>query len=194
MKVHIEDIGEDGLNLDIIKDAAECSDTFRDGVISISPVNAHLAIARSDSDIFVNGSIYADIKINCVRCLAQFDNHIHSDINLVFLKAVEEKLKEGEKELSKEDLDVNYYTGDELDITAILREQIVLDLPVKPLCKPDCTGLCPKCGADLNKWKCSCSEEKHIDTRLKKLKEFILGKKVKRQKDEKELRGKKMKR
>ncbi len=174
MKVNIEDIDEDGLSLDIIENAADFSDIARDeGIISILPVNAHLDIEKSDSDIFIKGYIDVDAKMRCARCLAEFKSHIHSDIDLIFLKTVQ-KEAQGEygKELSIEDLDINYYSGEELVVTEILREQITLDLPIKPLCKPDCKGLCPRCGTDLNKEKCNCPEEKHIDARLKKLKEF----------------------
>lgn len=174
MKVNIDDIDENGLNLDIIEDISGFSDIFKDtGLISITPVNARFDIERSGSDLFIKGSLDADAKMRCSRCLVEFNSHIHSDIDLVFLKAVQKEAQEGyEKELSKEDLDINYYTDEELDVTEILREQIALDLPAKPLCRPDCKGLCPRCGTDLNKEKCGCPEEKHIDARLKKLTEF----------------------
>lgn len=174
MKVNIEDIDENGLRLDIIEDISEFYDIFSGtGIISMSPVNARFDIEKSGSDIFIKGSLDADAKMRCSRCLVEFDGHIHSDIDLVFLKDVQKEATEGhEKELSKEDLDINYYADEELDLAEILREQIALDLPAKPLCRPDCKGLCPRCGTDLNKGKCGCFEEKHIDARLKKLKEF----------------------
>lgn len=174
MKVNIEDIDENGLNLDIIEDISGFSDIFSDtGIISIAPVNARFDIEKSGDDIFIKGSLDADAKMRCSRCLVEFNGHIHSDIDLVFLKAVQNEAPDGhEKELSKEDLDINYYADEELDLAEILREQIAIDLPAKPLCKTDCKGLCPKCGTDLNKGKCNCPEEKHIDARLKKLTEF----------------------
>ena len=175
MKVNIGDIDADGISLDMAEDieglnVSSPADGSGTDVFLTSPVDAHLVIKKSDSDIFVTGNLDADAKMRCARCLAEFKSHIHSDINLVLLKAVKEEEKE--KELHEENLDVSYYAGEELDITEILREHILLELPIQPLCKPLCRGLCPKCGADLNKEKCSCPEEVHTDSRLMKLKEF----------------------
>ena len=76
------------------------------------------------------------------------------------------------EELSPDDLDLDYYTGEIVDLESILREQIILMLPLKPLCDETCKGLCPHCGANLNHETCTCSTDA-VDSpfaRLAKLK------------------------
>ena len=64
-----------------------------------------------------------------------------------------------EEELSAADLDLDYYTGEVVDLQTILKEQIILMLPIKPLCEEVCKGLCPRCGANLNRETCHCQPE-----------------------------------
>jgi uncharacterized protein len=72
-------------------------------------------------------------------------------------------------ELSKEDLEECYYSGDMIDLDEILREQIILALPMYPRCVEECRGLCPVCGVDLNKETCDCQRDE-VDPRLAVLK------------------------
>ena len=64
----------------------------------------------------------------------------------------------GEHELSSSDLKTLFLDGDELDTTPILMEQLQLNIPMKPLCREDCAGLCPQCGVDRNEVSCSCAD------------------------------------
>jgi uncharacterized protein len=72
-------------------------------------------------------------------------------------------------ELSREDLEDFHFEGDSIDLTEILREQIVLALPMYPRCKEDCRGLCSVCGANLNLGECGC-DRSEIDPRWAALK------------------------
>jgi uncharacterized protein len=64
-----------------------------------------------------------------------------------------------EEELTAEELDLDFYQGDVIDLEKYLREQILLMVPLKPLCAETCKGLCPRCGADLNHEPCRCEAE-----------------------------------
>jgi uncharacterized protein len=78
-------------------------------------------------------------------------------VNLVYLPGEAEA---GEKkELHGEELDVCFYEGGELDLSGLLKEQVLLGLPMKTVCSEDCKGLCPKCGMDLNEGRCNCPGE-----------------------------------
>jgi uncharacterized protein len=59
-----------------------------------------------------------------------------------------------------DELDAGWYRGSEIDLTRFLREVVALALPVQPLCREDCRGLCPRCGADRNLERCACAEVK----------------------------------
>jgi uncharacterized protein len=69
---------------------------------------------------------------------------------------------------------VGYYDADRLDLGEAVREQILLGLPLKPLCREDCQGLCPRCGKDRNLGPCGCApEEEPGDSRLEPLRRLI---------------------
>ena len=76
---------------------------------------------------------------------------------------------EDEREVQDEDLDTSYYRDDQIDLNELLREQFYLALPMKPLCREDCAGLCPQCGTNLNTGTCQCTTEWE-DPRLAPLK------------------------
>ena len=70
------------------------------------------------------------------------------------------------------DMESAHIDGEELNVTALVLEEIALEVPIRPLCAKDCKGLCPRCGTDLNEKECGCSEEPKVDPRLAGLKEF----------------------
>ena len=76
-----------------------------------------------------------------------------------------------ELELSADDLDFAYYEEDTIDLDVLVFEQVLLQIPIKPLCKDDCKGLCPHCGINLNVASCGCKSE-DFDERLAVLKKF----------------------
>jgi uncharacterized protein len=78
---------------------------------------------------------------------------------------------EAEHEMDDEDLETSYYRDDQIDLSELLREQFYLALPMKPLCRDDCRGLCPECGINLNAGTCTCAPTWE-DPRLAALKEL----------------------
>jgi uncharacterized protein len=66
---------------------------------------------------------------------------------------------EGEREIEEDDLSTAFYENEEIDLGQLMREQFYLSLPMKPLCGPDCKGLCPICGTNLNRGTCECKRE-----------------------------------
>jgi uncharacterized protein len=120
----------------------------------------------------VRGSVKVPIEIECTRCLAP----IRSELDIVFdIDFVGRELLPESKEthLENSDLDTDLIEDDEIDLTEIAREQILLNLPETTLCREECKGICPTCGEDLNEADCQCGED-DIDPRwaaLKNLKE-----------------------
>jgi len=118
----------------------------------------------------IDGNIKAKAEINCGRCLAPLETELNFSFKSSFIPA-EFETQEKEVEVTGDDLDVEFYNpdrGDEIDLAELVREQIILNLPQTTLCKPDCQGLCAKCGENKNEKNCDCSE-REIDTRLKML-------------------------
>jgi uncharacterized protein len=133
---------------------------------------AHLEgeLYRTNERAHLRGTITADVELDCTRCLASVGRHVSIPFEDVFVDATDEP-KVKDLELDETDLDVDLIEGNEIDLTDVVREQILLDLPEQVLCKEDCKGLCPQCGADRNLIDCSC-EEKTIDPRWAALKDL----------------------
>lgn len=163
MKVLISEIPKEGYELEF--SATVKGDSF------ISPTKARLMIKKTGTEITIKGNLRADVELQCSRCLKDFKNVLHIPVNAVY-QPVEELKVEEIHELKGEELDTAFYSVGELDILDILREQIILSIPMKPLCNDLCKGICTKCGADLNSGECGCSIKK-IDSRLEVLKKIF---------------------
>ena len=118
----------------------------------------------------VEGEISAAIQIECTRCMQPTERELHIIFKTEFITA-ENYTTAKEAELQSKDLDAAVFEGDKIDLTEIVREQILLNLPEQVFCREDCRGLCEKCGANRNLLDCKCIE-KEIDPRWSALKNF----------------------
>lgn len=137
-------------------------------------VQVFLRVSKSGSEVLVEGRFRFVAFLVCSRCLKEFSFPIKNNFSIEY-SPYRELSKEKEHELTREELDVNFYHNDEIDIEDLIREQIFLFVPMRPLCKSDCQGICPQCGTNLNEISCGCSSEK-IDHRLAPLKKLRNGK------------------
>jgi uncharacterized protein len=113
-------------------------------------------IKQSGMDMRVTGELNAALTVPCDRCLQDVPFMVAESFKLVYLPVEAEHARKGETELHDKDLEFSYYENDELDIDQLIRDQLELALPVRMLCREDCRGLCPQCGADLNVETCQC--------------------------------------
>jgi uncharacterized protein len=134
------------------------------------PARVRLGYRRSGSDLFFDGHVAGAAVGHCARCLEPYTFEIGSDFSFVL---VPKTSIPQEVELNEEDLDLSFYEGEEVDISPLVLEQIVLTLPTRPLCNEGCRGLCPQCGANRNVETCACVEE-HRDPRLAVLRNLKL--------------------
>jgi uncharacterized protein len=121
-------------------------------------------IAQAD----VEGTIRAELEIECTRCLQKIDKELEFAFNAAFVTP-ENFTESREAELNASDLDISVIDGNEIDLSELVREQILLNLPEQVFCREDCKGLCEKCGANRNLIDCNCNE-KEIDPRWAALK------------------------
>lgn len=168
MKLNIEQISDDGLELDYQEPAESFSYLRGDsGELAVNaPVRVTLLARKSSGGVTVKGNIRGTVTLSCSCCLITFSEDISHDF---YYNCLPEAAMEEVEELSNEDADTYYYSGGEIDVTALVQEQVALSVPLRPLCKEDCKGLCPKCGADLNQGECGCQKEP-VDIRLAALK------------------------
>jgi len=115
-------------------------------------VQLELEIYNTEDSFLVQGILEAELILSCSRCLQKYSSPIKLDISEDVMK----NEMEDEEELYLDD---------------IIVDNIILSLPMKPLCSEDCKGICPQCGQDLNQGECDCEIET-VDPRLAKLKEF----------------------
>ncbi len=111
---------------------------------------------RSGAEIFLWGTVLSRVIGHCARCLESYTFDLRKDFSLVLVP--QERLP-ARMELTEEDLDLVYYQGDEIDLSPLVDEQIILALPTRPLCSEECRGLCPQCGANRNCETCDCKPE-----------------------------------
>jgi len=171
MKILVDDIPETGLTLDLSEDGKDIEALAASTLdfSLISPVAAHLSLTKADRNVYISGDINTRVRANCSRCLKEFEHDVRADFSVFYVSGKEEGR---EVELKAADMDVQYFEGPDLDTNEILLAQLALEMPMQELCKSDCVGLCPKCGADLNQGTCKCSSEAKVDPRFAKLKDF----------------------
>jgi uncharacterized protein len=119
------------------------------------------------TDIRLKGSVRGDFQVPCARCVEPVSMPIRADFDLLFRPADADR-ETGERAISAPETEIGYYLKDSLLLEDVLREQVLLSLPAKTLCKPDCKGLCPRCGENRNLEACSC-EEGPVDPRWEAL-------------------------
>jgi uncharacterized protein len=108
----------------------------------------------SKRGVLLKAHLETCVTLTCVRCLVPFEHPLSRDFHLTLVARTEES--EGERETEKEDVDLFLLEGNRFDLTDMVREQVDLALPMNPVCRNDCRGLCAQCGADLNRGSCNC--------------------------------------
>jgi uncharacterized protein len=155
--------------------------TFAPGAFTAGPADedyrisapVHLVMdVRKERDAYrVTGQVRTRLELECGRCLEPFEIPVESAFELRYVPATQ-NAGEGEREIEEDDLTTAFYKNEALDLEELMREQFQLALPMKPLCSEDCKGLCPECGANLNRTTCTCAP-KWEDPRLDALKNFL---------------------
>lgn len=106
-------------------------------------------------DVRIQGELSTRLDLVCGRCLQAFQKAISKAFDLTYVPNEEMRFAE-EKELTYDDLDVGFFSEFKIDLNSVIIEQIVLEIPMKPVCSPSCRGLCDQCGANLNLGSCNC--------------------------------------
>ncbi len=137
------------------------SEMIHSGEVTLtSPVRVEITAAHEFDHVRVSGRVETEIRLACSRCCAEYDDRLSSTFQLFYTKAQGiDPVEDEEVELSETDLISVPYRGDEIDLIPEVDEQIVMELPLRPLCSEQCRGLCTVCGMDLNVMECDCRRE-----------------------------------
>jgi uncharacterized protein len=136
----------------------------------VAPVHLVVDVRRDGHSVRLSGHVETTLECDCSRCLEPFPIPLRAAVDSLFLPATE-NTGEGEREVQEDDLGVSFYRDDQIDLADVLREQFILAVPMKPLCRETCKGLCPVCGANLNERDCG-GHEGWVDPRLEGLKKL----------------------
>ncbi len=117
-------------------------------------------------EVRIAGRLEVRVETACSRCLEPMEVSVKKSFDLFYRsqKALIPKRPEEEIELKPPDLEIGFYIGTGLELNDVLREQILIEMPMKPVCRPECRGLCSHCGANLNVTPCHCEKEE-VDPR-----------------------------
>jgi len=158
----LEDIPEGGLDLEWEEERASLlaylKDLSRIDFDFESPLSAAVSIRKTDHTLFLQGSVRAVLRLQCVRCLKDFSYPLASTFDLALHPLREASFGE-EKELNEDDLESNFFEGGEIHLSEIACEQIFLEIPYQPLCSEGCKGICQVCGKGLNLSECQCASK-----------------------------------
>ena len=130
--------------------------------ITLSPLTGALLVTRTSEGIYLTGSLDTATAVTCVRCLEKTEAAVTILLNEL-LYYPREAAPSGDLFIGEDGY---------IDLGPLVRELVLLELPLNPVCKPDCAGLCQECGVNLNESNCDC-ETDEIDPRLAKLKDLL---------------------
>ena len=170
MRYKIKDIGDAGLEIQVPVTAAwlaeDCPDLEArpgDGGISLT---ARLESSGDDSYL-LRGDLRGEVVMTCGRCLEPAAVQIDVPVTVSYVE------EHQGKDADEDDGDVLTFSGGEIDLGPEIHDEILLALPIGPLCRPDCAGICSVCGGNRNANPCSCEEQQRVaNSKLSALKDL----------------------
>ena len=163
MIIRVSEIGRQGMalqisgrqvNLDGLEEGPE-------GIVSVDRESfaASLRLTCRGTTVYLRGRLRIECELSCARCGENIPFAVDESLELLMTRGEDDVTVE-DLELNPEDLNLGYYEDNEIYLDDLLREQIILALPIRPICKESCRGLCPLCGANRNETECHCTVER----------------------------------
>jgi len=140
-----------------------------DGFRLIAPARLTAVLHKDDDRYRLVGRLATRMELRCSRCLEPFAVPVDAPLELRYLPQALAGSKDDDPD---DDPTTTFYSDDQIDLDQIVREQCYLAIPMKPLCRADCQGLCAMCGTNLNLERCSC-EPRWVDPRLAVLQTLV---------------------
>ena len=136
----------------------------------VAPVNLNMRVQKDRDRFRLVGTVSTVLELACSRCLEPFRLPVDSAFDVRYLPQSENA--GDEREIEEDDLTDAFYRDESIDLGQLMDEQFYLALPMKPLCREACKGLCPSCGTNLNDATCEC-QVRWEDPRLAALKALM---------------------
>jgi uncharacterized protein len=138
-----------GSTQDVVLDDSDSLD-LRDGEARLAgPITGHARLHRTNESIIVDGVAQIPVLLECSRCLTEFTTTLDAPLRETFYPSID--IETGlPVRLPKDETAFTIDDHHQIDLREAIRQNLVLALPIQPLCREDCKGLCPECGRDLN--------------------------------------------
>lgn len=127
-------------------------------VESIAPIDGEVRFQRTNVGILATGAFESRVRMQCIRCLEPVDEDITVSFDEMYLPTIEVNTGRPMPPITEElgfAIDARHH----LDLAEMIRQQVILALPMQPLCREDCAGICPICGGNRNFNPCNCEAE-----------------------------------
>jgi DUF177 domain-containing protein len=144
------------------------SETFAPGTVDLPElqvrqtaplvVSGFAELSQATMEIRVSGHLATRMEITCDRCLETAPLSLDTDFGQLYRPASSSP-EHGEVALVQVESEVGFYQGEGLELTDVVREEVVLQLPMQRVCREDCKGICPVCGQNRNQVECHCHQE-----------------------------------
>lgn len=164
MVIRVSEIPEEGV---VVEGVAEFPHPYQDPAWALEALS--LVVEKDKEDVLVRGRLRARVPQTCSRCLEPFPFELAAQVDTRFAPAA--RAGDHEVELRPDDLEVDFYAADVLDLNRLIQTETELGLPMKPLCRAECRGLCGVCGGNRNLVSCAC-EARLPDPRMAALKDL----------------------
>lgn len=162
MRIRIDDIKDEGLTLEFAEEPEAFSaleEIAAGGDCEFSaPVKTRLRVFQVRGMVEVEGEVKTTLRQSCSRCLEEYEEILSTPFALTYTRELPEVTDDSgdDIEISAEEMGLIRFEGEEIDLRGAIQEQVVMALPLRPLCRQECKGLCPQCGANLNEGDCGC--------------------------------------
>ena len=163
-----------GASMDVELDDADHLELLDNEAELAGPITGRLRLHRTNQGVFATGTVTAPVHLACTRCLKEFDSAITFPLREEFYPTID--VNTGYPLPAPEDAESAFPINrrHEIDTRETIRQNLVLELPMRALCREECAGLCPQCGKDLNEGPCDCKLEV-VDDRFAALRDLFNG-------------------
>ena len=160
MKIKVDNIAAEAKELSFLEPEAEVNRALSEGAQKEwhfkAPIEVKVSYYRAGTELFFEGRLEAPTGALCARCAEEFESRTERPFR--FILTPRSIAAEADAESDPTEGDYAVYDGDEVDLSPLIREELLLALPTRPLCREECRGLCPRCGTNLNQGECRCPE------------------------------------
>ncbi len=112
-------------------------------------------VRLAGNEVFVSGHIETRAQVECDRCLQPVELPVSADFALEYISGADYE-SSAVAELTEDEMSVSVFDSEAIDVDEIVKEQVLLTVPTRMLCREDCKGICPECGTDRNTGECNC--------------------------------------